>query len=75
MLYSGTTFTTATKTRLTNHKAEEKQSIPTVFLLKFHCSVLNIFIGSRKKCWNLLFPFCFVIGQLCLAAPVTVVAL
>ena len=45
MLYSGTTVTTATKTRLTNHKAEEKQSIPTVFLLRFHCSVLNIFIG------------------------------
>lgn len=45
MLYSGTTVTTATKTRLTNHKAEEKQSIPTVFLLKFPCSVLNIFIG------------------------------
>ena len=45
MLYNGTTVTMATKTRLTNHKAEEKQSKPTVFLLKFHCSVLNIFIG------------------------------
>ena len=26
-------------------------------------------IGWNKKCWNLLFPFCFVIGQLCLGDP------
>ena len=25
------------------------------------------FIGWRKECWNLLFPFCFVFGQLCLS--------
>ena len=26
-------------------------------------------LAETKKCWNLLFPFCFVIGQLCLGDP------
>ena len=45
---SATTVTGVTKAKLTNHKAEWKQQVPTFFLLKFHFSFLKIPLAEEK---------------------------
>ena len=73
MTNSVTTYSVATVTGVTRRKLTTAKTWVDLFSLR--AKKLNFIVlfsklyWLKKKGWNLLFPFCFVIGQFCLSNP------
>lgn len=71
---SATTVIRVTPTKLTNNQDLYCSVSPQAKKLKFYCFVVYISL-AEERCWNLLFPFCFVIVKIVWVTPITVVTL